>query len=70
MPVVVGELLAGIFLGKTGINAIDPGNPTLSFMAEIGFAMLMFAVGMNVPLRDQGMRARSAKGPPARCSWP
>jgi Kef-type K+ transport system membrane component KefB len=57
VPVVVGELLAGIFLGKTGINAIDLGNPTLSFMAEIGFAMLMFAVGMNVPLRNSRMRA-------------
>ena len=62
VPVVVGELLAGIFLGRTGINAIDPGNPTLSFMAEIGFAMLMFAVGMNVPLRDPGMRGSLGKG--------
>ncbi len=62
VPVVVGELLAGIFLGKTGINAIDPGNPTLSFMAEIGFAMLMFAVGMNVPLRDPRMRGSLSKG--------
>jgi Kef-type K+ transport system membrane component KefB len=62
VPVVVGELLAGIFLGKTGINAIDPGNPTLSFMAEIGFAMLMFAVGMNVPLRDPGIRSSLGKG--------
>jgi Kef-type K+ transport system membrane component KefB len=62
VPVVVGELAAGILLGKTGINAIDPGNPTLSFMAEIGFAMLMFAVGMNVPLRDRRMRASLGKG--------
>ncbi len=62
VPVVVGELLAGIFLGKTGINAIDPGNSTLSFMAEIGFAMLMFAVGMNVPLRNPEMRGSLGKG--------
>jgi Kef-type K+ transport system membrane component KefB len=62
VPVVVGELLAGVFLGKTGIRAIDPGNPTLSFMAEIGFAMLMFAVGMNVPLREERMRASLDKG--------
>jgi Kef-type K+ transport system membrane component KefB len=51
-PVVVGELLAGIALGRTGIDAIDPANPTLSFLAEIGFAMLMFSAGMSVPLRD------------------
>ncbi|MGH2911428.1 MAG: cation:proton antiporter [Solirubrobacteraceae bacterium] len=54
-PVVVGELLAGIVLGKTGLNAIEPGNPTLSFLAEVGFAMLMFAAGMRVPLRERGM---------------
>ncbi|HEY8304631.1 MAG TPA: cation:proton antiporter [Solirubrobacteraceae bacterium] len=54
-PVVVGELLAGIVLGRTGLKAIDPGNPTLAFLAEIGFAMLMFAAGMSVPLRERGM---------------
>jgi Kef-type K+ transport system membrane component KefB len=54
-PVVVGELLAGIVLGKTGFDAIDTSNATLSFLAEIGFAMLMFAAGMSVPLRERGM---------------
>jgi Kef-type K+ transport system membrane component KefB len=55
VPVVVGELLAGIVLGRSGLKAIDPGDPTLAFLAEIGFAMLMFAAGMSVPLREQGM---------------
>jgi Kef-type K+ transport system membrane component KefB len=55
VPVVVGELLAGILLGRTGIGAIDPSDPTLSFLSEVGFAMLMFAAGMSVPLRDRRM---------------
>jgi Kef-type K+ transport system membrane component KefB len=62
VPVVVGELLAGILLGKTGIGAIDPSDPTLTFLSEIGFAMLMFAVGMSVPLRQEGLRASLGRG--------
>ncbi|MFZ1155989.1 MAG: cation:proton antiporter [Solirubrobacteraceae bacterium] len=62
VPVVVGELLAGILLGHTGFRAIDPGNPTLAFLAEIGFAMLMFAVGMSVPLREPGIRESLGRG--------
>lgn len=62
VPVVVGELLAGIALGKTGLHAIDTGNATLSFLAEIGFAMLMFAVGMSVPLREEGLRESLGAG--------
>jgi Kef-type K+ transport system membrane component KefB len=62
VPVVVGELVAGILLGRTGIAAIDPGNPTLSFLAEIGFAMLMFSAGMSVPLRDPRLVASIGRG--------
>jgi len=62
VPVVIGELLAGILLGRTGIRAIDPSDPTLSFLSEIGFAMLMFAAGMSVPLRDRGMRESLGPG--------
>jgi Kef-type K+ transport system membrane component KefB len=62
VPVVVGELLAGILLGQTGLHAIDTGDATLSFLSEIGFAMLMFAVGMSVPLRDPEMRGSLRTG--------
>jgi Kef-type K+ transport system membrane component KefB len=62
VPVVVGELLAGILLGRTGIHAIDPNNLTLTFLSEIGFAMLMFAVGMSVPLREHGIRESLGTG--------
>lgn len=55
-PVVVGELLAGVAIGRTGIKAIDPSDPTLNFLYEVGFAMLMFHAGMSVPLREAGLR--------------
>ncbi len=62
VPVVVGELLAGIVLGRSGLDAIDTGNATLAFLSEIGFAMLMFAVGMSVPLRERGIRESLGTG--------
>jgi Kef-type K+ transport system membrane component KefB len=62
VPVVVGELFAGIVLGRTGVDAIDTGNATLAFLSEIGFAMLMFAVGMSVPLRERGLRESLGRG--------
>jgi Kef-type K+ transport system membrane component KefB len=61
-PVVVGELLAGVAIGRTGLKAIDPADPTLSFLFEIGFAMLMFNAGMSVPLREAGLRRSIGRG--------
>ena len=52
VPVVVGEILAGVVLGRSGLDVIDADNETLSFLADAGFAMLMLTVGMHVPLRD------------------
>jgi Kef-type K+ transport system membrane component KefB len=62
IPVVVGELLAGVAIGRTGLKAIDPADPTLSFLYEIGFAMLMFQAGMSVPLREPGLSQSIGRG--------
>ncbi len=57
VPVVVGELLAGVVLGKTGLGLIDHTDPTFTLFADIGFALVMFVVGTNVPVRDKAMRS-------------
>jgi Kef-type K+ transport system membrane component KefB len=62
VPVVVGELLAGIALGKTGAGLIKAGNPTIAFLGDIGFAMLMLVAGMHVPLRNRGLLASLRRG--------
>ena len=59
VPVVVGELLAGIALGKTGAGLIKADDPTIAFLGNIGFAVLMMVAGMHVPLRNRGCWARS-----------
>ena len=55
-PVVVGELLVGIFLGRTGLQVLDTGDATFTFLAEIGFALVMFVAGSHVPVLDPRLR--------------
>jgi Kef-type K+ transport system membrane component KefB len=57
VPVVVGELLIGIALGRTGFGVIDDTNPTLVLLANVGFALVMFVVGTHVPVHDSAIRS-------------
>ena len=62
IPAVIGELLAGVILGTTGFQIIDPSKSDLSLLYDIGFATLMFTVGMHVPLRDRRIRGAARQG--------
>jgi Kef-type K+ transport system membrane component KefB len=53
VPVVVGEVLAGVALGGTGLGYLDPADERFAFLAEIGFALVMFVAGAHVPVRDR-----------------
>jgi len=55
IPVVVGELAAGVLVGRTGLQLVDSTGPTFSFLADVGFAMLMFIAGTHVPIRDRSL---------------
>jgi Kef-type K+ transport system membrane component KefB len=57
IPVVLGELLAGIALGRSGLGLIDPATPANGLLYGLGFAMLMLAAGSRVDLRAPGIRA-------------
>ena len=57
IPVVIGELAVGVVLGHTGFGVIESSDVTLAFMAQIGFALVMFVAGTHVPLRQPAMRA-------------
>jgi Kef-type K+ transport system membrane component KefB len=56
VPVVVGEIAAGVLVGRTGLREIGTGDATVVFLSDAGFAMLMFVVGTHLPLRDPGLR--------------
>ncbi len=57
VPVVIGEILAGVLVGPSALAVVDPANGTVSFLGEIGFAMLMLTVGMHLPLSDRRLPA-------------
>lgn len=54
---VIGELLVGVIVGKTGFGIVDPTDPVLSLLASVGFALVMFVVGTHVPVRDGSLRS-------------
>ncbi|CAN5156966.1 cation:proton antiporter [soil metagenome] len=56
LPVVVGELTAGVLLGPMVAGVVHADDPTLTFMATIGFALVMFVAGSHVPVGDPRLR--------------
>jgi Kef-type K+ transport system membrane component KefB len=62
VPVVAGEILAGILVGPQVLDAVHPGGQTVSFLGEIGFAMLMLTVGMHLPLREPRLASSLRRG--------
>jgi Kef-type K+ transport system membrane component KefB len=57
IPATIGELIAGIIIGKTGFGVVNDADPTFQLLANIGFALVMFVVGSHVPVRDPKMRS-------------
>ncbi len=57
IPLIIGELVAGLVLGKTGFGVLDESNPTFQLFANIGFALVMFVAGTHVPVRSRDVRA-------------
>ena len=57
LPVVLGELVAGVVLGPTLVGYLDASDPTFTFLADVGFALIMFVAGARVPVRDTSLRA-------------
>jgi Kef-type K+ transport system membrane component KefB/Trk K+ transport system NAD-binding subunit len=64
IPIVVGEILAGIIIGKSGLDLV-PANFALKFLAEFGFTLLMFLSGLEVDFRVLASR----EGEAAQTRW-
>ncbi|MFD4352772.1 cation:proton antiporter [Nocardia sp. NPDC058518] len=62
LPVLLGELIAGIIFGTTGLRILDPTDPIFVFLADMGFALVMFAAGTHVPVRDPRVRTALGSG--------
>ncbi|MCB0228276.1 MAG: cation:proton antiporter, partial [Anaerolineae bacterium] len=59
VPVVVGEIVAGILVGPAFLGLVTE-TPILVFMQDIGLAFLMFLAGMEINL-DQLLPSRNGK---------
>ncbi len=63
VPIVVGEIIAGIAVGQSGLNLVHE-SAVLSFLAEFGFIFLMFLSGLEVnPDVFSEAKAGSARRP-------
>ncbi len=50
IPIVVYEIIAGMIIGVSGFDLVEPSE-ILNFLAEFGFAYLMFLSGLELDLR-------------------
>ncbi len=68
LSIVVGEIIAGIIVGRSGLGIVSPDNALLTLLAEFGFVFLMFLAGLEVDFN--ALRAASANGEERRSMGP
>lgn len=49
-PAVLGELLAGVVVGKSGLGLVDPSQEAVHLMGELGVVILLFSIGLETDL--------------------
>lgn len=61
VPVLVGELIGGMVLGRTGLHLIDPAAQPFPVFAALGFAMLMLQSGTEIDLASKLLRESAVR---------
>src|ERR687885_1733900 len=51
-PAVLGELMAGVVLGRSVLGLVDPQTDVLHLFAELGVIILLFEIGLETHLRQ------------------
>ena len=49
-PAVLGELIAGILLGGSVLGLVNPSDPVIATLSELGVIILLFAIGLETEL--------------------
>lgn len=68
VPIVVGEIMVGMIIGRSGLNWVEP-SPALEFLTLFGFTYLMFLSGLEVDFNiirggsENGGRRRFLENP-------
>jgi len=50
-PSVVGELIAGILLGGSALGILNPADPVIHSLGQIGVMVLLFEIGLHTDVR-------------------
>ena len=51
-PAVLGELLAGVLLGGSVFGLLDPNDPVIHALSELGVIILLFEIGLHTDIRS------------------
>jgi CPA2 family monovalent cation:H+ antiporter-2 len=66
LPIVVGEIIAGMIVGRSGFNWVNGQDPILELLAEFGFVFLMFLSGMEIDFSKIGSLGGASSQPEHR----
>ena len=50
-PAVLGEIIGGIVVGVSGLHLVDPHEPTIHLLSELGVILLLFLIGLETDLK-------------------
>lgn len=59
-PAVLGELVAGMILGASVLGLLDPAEPVIHALSELGVIVLLFEIGLHTNLRSMAKVAGTA----------
>jgi Kef-type K+ transport system membrane component KefB len=59
-PAVLGELVAGVLLGGSIFGLLDPAQPVIHALSELGLIVLLFEIGLHTDLRSMAKVAGTA----------
>jgi Kef-type K+ transport system membrane component KefB len=59
-PSVLGELVAGVLLGSSVFGLLDPSQPVIHALSELGLIVLLFEIGLHTDLRSMAKVAGTA----------
>lgn len=62
VPIVVGEILAGIAVGRSGMGWVPANDPLLGILADFGIVFLMFLSGMEIDFSSLRFNLPSTEG--------
>lgn len=51
-PAVLGELVAGVVLGGSVLGVVNPADPVVHALSELGVLILLFQIGLHTDLRS------------------